>query len=184
MDLLKIYPKPIDNFVLWSSLFFFFIFFLWVVLGKIASKENTYTALNKAHFQVGIFYVLTSLLFIFWRFPNDLIYSLGSLFVGLFCYFTYHYVFFLSLIGLSKKSISANILTVIKSTSGKCQIQDLFKSYGDGKGFSFVKQDRLKQMVFLNFANEENGEYKITPRGEIIDSFGRLILRIWNFKRL
>ena len=178
------YPKPIDNFVLGGSLFFFCIFFLWVVLGKIASKKKIIAALNKAHFQIGICYVLSSIFVILWKFPDDLPYSLLALLVGLFCYFTYHYVFLMSIIGLAKKSISANILALIKSFSGKCQMQELLKSYGDGRGFSFIKEDRLRQMLFLNFANENNLEYEITFRGKVINSLGRLILRIWNLERL
>lgn len=178
------YPNAIDNFVLGSSLFFFCIFVLWVVLGKIASKEKAIAALNKAHLQIGICYIASSILVILWKYPNDLPYALLALLVGLFCYFTYHYVFLMSIIGLAKKSISANILVLIKSASEKCQMQELLKSYGDGRGFSFIKEDRLRQMLFLNFANEHNLEYEITLRGKVINFVGRLILIIWNLERL
>lgn len=178
------YPNPLDNFVLGSSLFFFGIFFLWVVLGKIASKKKAIAALNKAHFQIGICYIFSSILVILWKFPDDFPYALLALLVGLFCYFTYHYVFLMSIIGIAKKSISANMLVLIKSSSGKCKMQELLKSYGDGRGFSFIKNDRLKQMLFLNFANEHNLEYEITLRGKVINFFGWLILRIWNLERL
>lgn len=178
------YPKPIDNFVLGGSLFFFCIFFLWVILGKIASKENAIAALNKAHFQIGICYVLSSIPVILWKFSDDFPYALLALLVGLFCYFTYHYVFLMSIIGPAKKSISANIVVLIKSASGRCQMQELLKSYGGERGFSFIKGDRLKQMLFLNFADEHDLEYEITLRGKVINSLGRLILRIWNLERL
>lgn len=178
------YINPIDNLVLLSSFFFYLILILWAIIKRLASQPEAISTLNRLHFKIAIYYALTSVIIILLSFHSDLSYSFLSLSVGLFCYFTYHYVFFISFISLAKRSVSANILVLIHSSSGQCPLQNLSKSYGDGKGTSFIVRDRLEQMVFLDFAVESNSEYRITSKGKFVNFFSVSILKIWNLKRI
>lgn len=184
---MNIYENPVANFNLISSVLFFLLFLFLMIFLKLASGNDCYSKMNKLHIRLYFPYVLSSFLYYF-TLVEKTDYSFLSLLVGSFIYFSLHYVYLFSLVGLSKKSISINILTEAKKILESGTVLS-FSSLVDHLNCSdvnleFIREDRLKQMLILEWATKDEDRFRLTPKGRIFNKLGDFILKIWNLGRL
>ena len=166
---------------------FFTIYILWIILSKAASKKNRYAAVNKIHFRVFLLYLAATLL-IYVRANGLQLNFLISFIVGVYVYFSLHYLFIFQLIGLCKKSVSVAILDSISiiDQHGKVVTEKLLKNQmaKQGNGFEEISKDRLNQMIYLKLANTKKSKYIISTFGKIIYKMMKFLLKLYNLKRL
>jgi hypothetical protein len=185
-ELITMYENPVDNFNIIASLFFFFLFLFFMIFLKLASGEDCYSKMNKLHFRLYFAYLIASGLYYF-TLSNTASFSLLSLSVGTFIYFSLHYVYLFSLVGLSKKSISMNILAeaqkMIKSGRELSSTHLLDHLNDSSINLEFIRENRLKQMIILGWSSKEGERYHLTPKGRLFNKMGSLVLKIWNLGR-
>lgn len=154
---------------------------------KLASGDDCYSKMNKLHFRLYLPYLLSSFLY-FFTLTEDIPYPLLSLIVGSFIYFSLHYVYLFSLVGLSKKSISMNILIEADrfSKSGDTLSSSSLVSHLGNSNISleFIREDRLKQMLILGWATKNKNTFKLTSKGNTFNKLGSIVLSFWNLVRI
>tara|TARA_Y100000590_G_scaffold470454_1_gene665234 strand:- start:104531 stop:104962 length:432 start_codon:yes stop_codon:yes gene_type:complete len=143
--------------------------------------------MNKLHKKIFFIYILGAFTYSFYlgelnQFPFI------SFIVGSFIFLSLHYVYLFSLVGISKKSISINILANIKNLSSdgeNSSVKALCEFMNkEENGLDYIRENRLRQMELLNWAKLENGQYHLTPKGKLFNQMGNTVLKIWNLKRL
>jgi hypothetical protein len=173
--------------IVYGSFGFFLFFLLFVILFRTASGKESYSNINRAH---KIFFLLflgfSSFIYLTVKVHVPVLDFLVALLLGTFIFFSLHYVYFFALVGLIKKSISVNILSVIfqmnLSRTDLSTLKDcLQKSNLD---FESIRKNRLEQMTYLKFALKNGNEFTITPKGVFTNNIGNLIFKIWGLKRL
>jgi len=148
---------------------------------------NKQIALRLIHLNFLCFYIFHVLFFVAKLFntdPNEvahlLEYSILFL-VFLLCYYLFIY---LQIIGVLKKSISADFLIKLKD-SGTAADRNFFMEHaGDGTGYQFIIKDRLEQMTFLGLAVLKNDNFEITKRGTVVNNIVTLFLKFIGIKRV
>jgi hypothetical protein len=185
-ELFTTYENPVDNFNIIASLFFFFLFLFLMIFLKLASGEDCYSKMNKLHFRLYFAYLIAAGLYYF-TLSSTASFSLLSLAVGSFIYFSLHYVYLFSLVGLSKKSISMNVLAeaqkMIKSGKELTRSSLLDHLNCSNINLEFIRENRLKQMIILGWSNRKGERYHLTPKGRLFNKMGSLVLMIWNLGR-
>jgi hypothetical protein len=183
----NIYENPVDNFNLISSFLFFILNLFLMIFLKLASGEDCYSKMNKLHLRLYLPYLISSFLYYF-TLTEAVPYSFLSLIVGSFIYFSLHYVYLFSLVGLSKKSISINILTEADRFSKTDQVlstSSLISHLGNSKvSLEFIREDRLKQMLILGWATKNENTFKLTSKGRTFNKLGSMVLTFWNLVRI
>ncbi|HNW43985.1 MAG TPA: hypothetical protein PKI19_05730 [Elusimicrobiales bacterium] len=165
---------------------FFGVFQLFVLAARLASGENCTARLNKIHLLFFLPYTLTS--FIYCAGTGQLRLSLLPAFAaGCFIYFSLHYIYLNSFIGLAKKSFSVNILADIRalaegSPDGTVALPALLAH--EKVKTDYVRLNRLSQLAALGLAERRQTEYRITPRGRFLNRLGNAVLKCWNLRRL
>jgi len=177
----------LENYLLFGALGFFLIFVLLVLIFKLAAGEDCYSKMNKLHKKIFFIYILGAFSYSFYlgelnQFPFI------SFIVGSFIFLSLHYVYLFSLVGISKKSISINILANIKelSTDGVNTSAKKLSEFMSSKenGLDYIRENRLKQMELLNWAEVKESQYHLTTKGRLFNRMGNTVLKIWNLKRL
>jgi len=181
------YSQAIENLIIYSAFFFFFIFLIYVLIAKTSSGKESYAKVNRLHIKFFFLYFLSAIGLMLYS--KDFTYhSLLGLLTGSFIYLGLHYVYLFPIIGLTKKSISINILASIK----ELELQNV-KVYQEilavqmninNLGIGHIRENRLLQMTGLGFASLYKNKYKITSKGRFIHQAGAIILKIWNQKRI
>jgi len=185
MGFLNTYSSPAENFIIWGAAGTFCLFTVFVLAARLASGNEPYTRINRAHKLFFIPYLAGALLFAF-RSGELKTALLPALAVGCFVYFSLHYVYLFALVGLVKKSISINLLADIYGLArvgGNGVAPAAFMAHEKEK-LAFIRADRLAQLTLLKMAEEKDGRYTVTARGRLLNGLGRLILRTWNLERL
>lgn len=181
------YNNPAVNFSLWGAFGFFTLFLVFVLLAKLGSGIDSYRKLNQAHFKFFIAYFLTSIFYGYYSDNFDLFLLVG-LSVGSFIFYSLHYVYLFSIVGLIKKSISINILVCLREVeiNGITATAEALSLLMEKRnlGFSVIRDSRLEQMVLLGFAKKEGNFLKMTQKGKLVNFLGFYILKIWNLNRL
>lgn len=187
MTFLFYYRNPIENFSIYSSFVFFLFFALYVLVKKTASGRNSYSKVNRIHQKIFLLYLISFFSYILIKKEINISALIGLL-VGSFIYFSLYYVYFFSLIGLVKKSISINILVSIKELElQKRPInEENLSAYMNAQkiGIGDIRESRLQQMTNLGFATLDDSKYQISPFGKLVHQVGTIILKTWNQKRL
>ena len=175
------------GFTLYLPLCFFSIYLLWIILTKATSKKNTYTAVNKIHFKVFLLYLLTAQM-IYLETHQLQTNLLVNFIIGIYIYFSLHYLFIFQLIALCKKSISIAILDSISKIGQHDKIitEKSLKSYmtRQNNGIKEIAKDRLNQMIYLRLANINKQKYIISIFGKIIYKIMKFLLKLYNLNRL
>lgn len=183
MGSLNVYASPAENFILWGAPAFFCAYFLYVLAAKTASGEDCIGRLNRTNLLFFVPYAAASLVL------SALEGRPGSslpacLAVCWFIYFSLHYIYLGSLIGLAKKSVSMNLIADIRDLgAGGTVPLAAFLSHEKAK-IDYVRRNRLDQMEVLGMAARRRSEYRITPRGRFLNRLGNAILAAWNLRRL
>ena len=174
-------------FTLYLPICFFSIYLLWIILSRAASEKNTYTVVNKIHFKVFLLYLTTAQL-IYLKAPQLHVNLLINFIVGIYIYFSLHYLFIFQLIGLCKKSVSIAILDSIFKIGQHEKIitETSIKNHmvKQNNGSKEIVKDRLDQMIYLKLANINKSKYIISTFGKIICKIMKFLITLYNLKRL
>src|SRR5690606_2436089 len=172
---------------LYGSVIFFSAFVLNIVIFRTASGVNSYTKVNRAFIKFLASYVLFSITISIFS-KVAIIESITSIILGSFIFTSLYYVYLFSLIGIAKKSISINILFAISELTklnSKTDLSKLWKHLeNQGLSFSSIRNNRLEQMLYLNFATMENNTFKLSKKGKLTNYILNCVLRIWRLDRL
>lgn len=187
MQIFTIYFSATESLSIVLAPLFFIYFFVTVLIQKICSKENAYTLLNLAHFRIGLLYItILAAIALDLNEVNTNQY-IGFL-IGVYIYFSLHYVFFLPIIGICKKSISIKIMESILDIEKEkisCTKELLINQMTiKNVGVDDIRENRLDQMIILKLATRLGNHLKITFFGKKMHQICEMILRIWNQKRL
>ena len=176
-----------EDLVVKFSFLLFALFLLHVVVFKIASGVSSYQNINRLHLKYFFIYLSFSISLLLY---GDLINLNGLLLflIGSFIFYSLHYVYLFSLIGLAKKSISINILSSIHKVAEKETTVTIAKVTDEMKmnniAIENIRENRLLQMTHLGFAIKKKDLFSITTHGKIVNTIGSIVLKIWNQKRL
>lgn len=186
MDSFVTYSNPLESFSILASVVFFLLFAIIVIFGKLASGEDCYARMNKLHMQMLPGYLLSTVFFAFYTDQLNK-YSFIGLLIGSFLYFSLHYVYLFALVGLAKKSISISLLSEIKNTKeSERTLNSILNKFVNQKenGAEHIRENRLKQMLILGWAQKEGESFKLTPKGRLFNKMGAFVLNVWNLERL
>ncbi len=146
-----------------------------------------YRRTNRAHLTIYIIYAITTAIAVIRQgaLLNDV---LVDELVGAYIYFSLYYAFIFPLIGLSKSSISINLLTTIKmlqAGDGKTTKAEVVRHMaGKNLGTQDLRDSRLYQLTYLGFAESLHGSYRCTALGKATNKIASAVLAVWNQKRL
>lgn len=108
--------------------------------------------------------------------------------LGAYIFFSLYYAFVFPLIGLSKSSISINLLTAIQllqARTGNATRAEVTRHMAENKlGTQDLRESRLYQLTYLGFATSINGSYRCTGFGKAIHKLASAVLAVWNQRRL
>ena len=160
--------------------FYFFFFVLIVVLRGLSgatpngtfSKQHFYSVIGYLAFRVG----LERLYFENPRLP------VIDVLLGLLVYFMVHYAVMVNFIGLASRSVSSTVLVDLAKQKGPSTWDKIYSSYGGGKGFEFIKANRLENMVKYGLVTKSEDHYMGTRFGIVFFKAAQKILGLWNLK--
>ena len=154
----------------------FVLFMLFTVLARTGSKPSSLRKMSIHHLIFGLLYL--GLTFLFPR-----IY-LGDRIVGAICYFLFEYPFFFVVIGQVARGFSLNICVLALRNGGSVSLDEVFQSYGDGRGIDYVKNDRLKVMMESGMAFERDGKLILSAKGKLVAKLNRALLGVFGLTYL
>lgn len=185
MEFLSVYRDPVENLIVWGALAAFGVFLAFVLAAKTASGENCHARLNRMNLLFFIPYAAAVVFFSALAGRRDLS-LLADLAAGGFIYFSLHHIYLMALMGLAKKSVSVNILDDIgklAAGAGTAGIsEDALLEHETAK-ISYIRENRLGQMLALGMARKTGAEYRITRLGSFLNRLGNAILKFWNLRR-
>lgn len=179
--------NQMDSVYIWASVFLFIFFACLVLIKQLAKGEDCYQKINKTHFYIFLPYLPIATIFALITHRLDFSFLI-AISIGTFIYFSMHYIYFFALIGLVKKSISINILadavslSLDKKTVSQTQLLEL--QANKTNGITYIRNDRLVQMLVLSLANKNMERYSITKRGRFANYLRSTILKAWNLEQL
>ncbi len=161
----------------------YFIFLLISIFRKIGKSESPIYSFNKLHFHFSFLFLFLSFITLYLFFPLK-IDSLLEVLIGFFYYYGIHYAIFLNFFSLAQRSISASILILLEANKGSLSVADISKRYADGKGFSYIKESRIQDMLNLGLIEQKDKVYQITHRGKRTSILIQFFLRCFNLRQL
>jgi hypothetical protein len=165
------------------SLFFFAIFVVILLVNRTASGKSSYRKVNTLHRRIYLAYLLCSFTWV--AFQNSFsIEQVINFLLASFLYYSLHYVYVFSLIGLLKKSISVNVLSAFETFKSPISLEELTLAMSRiGVSPEFISKDRIEQLQILKMARGLNGNLQITGKGRRISLLRSIILRLWNLEQ-
>lgn len=187
MSFFSFFSNQESIFSIYIPFCFFFFYLFWIIFSKAASKKNSYVTVNKIHLKVFLAYLFASL--IIYEQINELHKEfLISFILGVYIYFSLHYIFIFQLIGLCKKSVSIAILDSIRKINqiNKVATQKKInrKMADQNNGIEEICKSRLNQMIYLKLSKIRKSKYIITRFGKVVYKTMKFLLIIYNIKRL
>jgi hypothetical protein len=146
----------------------FLLFVAHAVLTRIGRHPSPLRHLSLNHLAFGTAYAV-AVLFV----PA----SIEEKLIGAYVYFVLMYPFFFLLFGQINRGFSLNLCVLALRNGGSITEEEIFRSYGNGRGIAFVKADRLRVMKESGTLLEENGRWRVTTRGRWAVLFNRTLLR-------
>jgi len=184
-EFFTVYPEGIDNFHLWGAIFSFIIFVIYILSHKIISTKDSDSQVARLHYYFFLPYLLISFLYCALTGRIDS-YPIGSLLSGAFIYFSLYYVYLSTLIKMSKKSISLEILGHIRNVSPEeeCTQKKLLLQFLQGKrGAEYMRDNGIKQLVKKGWMKEKGSVYSITSEGKKINELVCSLIKLFDLRR-
>ena len=180
MEIFDIFGNAHCNFMAYSAAAMFAVFLIFARIFNMAAGEACHARLNRAN---AAFLAVYSVIAAAYCVINKC-FSLeiaAAMLGGIFIFVSLHQIYFMALIGLAKKSVSAGIVEKAMETGNipEKTLKGKFSGNSDA-----IRMNRLEQMKFLGLAAEKNETYKISGRGRFFNGLGNLILKIWGLERL
>jgi hypothetical protein len=158
-------------------------FLITSIILRVGKNSSPLSAFNSLHFRSSLLYLFLASFSQYYFFSITWL-SIIDVLVGLFFYFGFHYGIFQNLYGLAQRSISASLLIQLNDVKGISTFSKCQNDYADGKGFSYIKNSRLKDMVNLGFVTEQQNVYSISSRGILISKVIKFFLKLWGLNQL
>ena len=180
MEIFDIFGNAHCNFMAYSAAALFAVFLLFARIFNMAAGESCHARLNRAN---AVFLAVYAAISAGYCITNKC-FSLeiaAAMLGGIFIFVSLHQIYFMALIGLAKKSVSAGIVEKAMETGNMPEktLKDKFSGNSDA-----IRLNRLEQMKFLGLAEEKQEKYRITARGGFFNRLGNAILKIWGLERL
>ena len=176
-----------ESLKVYFDFFFPFAFYLsflgYILIFRKLSGPTPNGSFCKLHFLSLPFYLLAR--FLLGKFLFEISFVVLDASIGLLVYFMLHYALAMNFIALASRSVSSTLLVQLAQNSDVVSSQKLFESYGDGKGFDFIKANRIENMEkygLIKSVGEHN--YEATLFGSRFYKLTKFVLGIWGLKQI
>lgn len=156
----------------------FGVFVAYAVAFRITSGQTSSRELMKVHLKFGLVYVALAIA-LQMHFQPDA--KPGDWLVGGFIYWGLHYVLFMYLHAVPRKSVSVNLCMTVMQANGVSK-ESLYASYGQGKGMQYIILDRMASMEHMGFVKRHGETLSMTKLGLWVAKIHLVILRIWGMR--
>jgi hypothetical protein len=161
----------------------YLVFIIIAILLRVPGSKDPNTNLSKLHAFCGILFLIIAGIVVVTNYGFSSENALKVILGGFF-YFSFHYAIFLNFFLLATRSVSANMVAQIYEQGESVSIEMCERIYGNGKGFAYVKQDRLDWMVKKGFALFQEDHYILTSSGAAFVMISEKFLRVWGLARI
>ncbi len=165
------------------SILSYALFFLVSILIRVGNNNSPLGSFNRLHFKITSLYILISG-FCYWLFHLEPQKVFLDFLIGLFLYFSFHYSIFLNFFALAQRSISASILILLFDHDGKLTKKEILEKYANGKGFKYIKETRIEDLLKLGWLEKDKNDYIVTKKGFFTIKLVKYILKFWGLSQL
>ena len=167
----------------YAALGIYIVFLFSAIVFRVASGSAPSGDVCKFHLRMAALYVVFVVFLSMFR-GSLLLEDFANAIAGLLAYFFFHYAVVMNFIGLACRSVSATLIVDLKIRGGKMWESELFESYGEGKGFAFIKQNRLETMLLYGLATFQDGLWRPSPKGRRFAVLTGYVLNFLGLKQI
>ncbi len=177
--------EPADLAGFWLALGAYGAFLVLAVATRAGSGTQPQSRFHRLHLRTSLLYVAAFWAWLAHQAAGFEWHSISDFFIGLFVYFGIHYAIGSPFFVLAQASVSTSLLSIIAARGGRATEEQCRADYGGGKGFSFIREQRLSRLQgMLGWVNTSAGKIRLTRRGRVAASLTALLLKLWGLRQI